>query len=92
MSLSQPNALRISCGRPRGGRKDADDEAPCDNRRRANAMVPYLVPPGSFMRGLDGTLVRREREAMIGFRLLCRLQTSERDQDETGQESRNGQV
>jgi hypothetical protein len=57
----QPNALRISCGRPSGRRKDALIEAPYDNRGRANAMVPYLTPPGSFMRGLGGA-TRAERK------------------------------
>jgi hypothetical protein len=54
-----PNALRISCGQFPGGRKDAVVEAPSDNRGETNATVPYLLPPGSFMRGLGRNGIQR---------------------------------
>jgi hypothetical protein len=47
-----PNALRLSCGRLAGGRKDAAGETPCDNRGRASASLPLLTAPTSFKRGL----------------------------------------
>jgi hypothetical protein len=59
--VTLPNARRTSCGRPRGGRKDALIEAPYDNRRGAKAILPYLVPPGSFMRGLGANALHLTR-------------------------------
>ena len=36
-------------------------EAPYDNRRGAKAILPYLVPPGSLMRGLGANALHLTR-------------------------------
>jgi len=59
-----PNGSRLSCGRNARGRKAVDRQKQ-RLARRANATLPYLCAPGSFMRWLGGAVIARRKVGCV---------------------------